>query len=187
MAAATASSSNFFSTLGATTTTTTVTGVTRLSLPPNSPLTSSLRRRRSPKIGGIYATISTAPTSSKPDDLVATIFHKVVQTDRGVSLTRDEHRKVAEVAQELQKFCVDEPAKCPLIFGEWDVVYCSVPTSPGGGYRSAVGRLFFRTKDMIQVIEAPDIVKNRVSFSALGFLDGEVSLQGSCLVKFGII
>ncbi|CAK9154564.1 unnamed protein product [Ilex paraguariensis] len=105
-------------------------------------------------------------------------LNQVMQTDGGVSLTIDEHKRVAEVAQELQEFCVDEPVKCPLIFGEWDVVYCSVPTSPGGGYRSAFGRLFFRTKEMIQVIEAPDIVLNKVSFSALGFLDGEVSLKG---------
>ena len=31
---------------------------------------------------------------------------------------------------------------------------------------------------MIQVVEAPDIVRNKVSFSAFGFLDGEVSLKG---------
>lgn len=61
---------------------------------------------------------------------------------------------------------------------EWDVVYCSNPTSPGGGYRSAFGRLFFKTNEMVQVVEAPDVVKNRVSFSLFGFLDGEVSLKG---------
>lgn len=40
-----------------------------------------------------------------------------MQSDRGVLLTKDEHKSVAEVAQELQRFCVDEPVKCPLIFG----------------------------------------------------------------------
>lgn len=65
-----------------------------------------------------------------------------------------------------------------MIFPEWDVMYCSNPTSPGGGYRSAVGRLFFKAKEMVQVVEAPDTVKNSVSFTALGFLDGEVSLKG---------
>lgn len=43
-----------------------------------------------------------------------------MQTDRGVLLTRDEHQKVAEVADALQSFCVDEPVKCPLIFGGKD-------------------------------------------------------------------
>ncbi|POO03806.1 Plastid lipid-associated protein/fibrillin conserved domain containing protein [Trema orientale] len=113
-----------------------------------------------------------------PGDLVDSILSKVTQSDRGVLLKKEEHEKVAEVAQELQKYCVNEPVKCPLIFGDWDVVYCSVPTSPGGGYRSALGRLVLTTKEMIQGIEAPDIVKNKVIFSAFGFLDGEVSLKG---------
>ncbi|OWM73198.1 hypothetical protein CDL15_Pgr001312 [Punica granatum] len=103
---------------------------------------------------------------------------KVLETDGGVSLKPKEHQEVAEVASELQKYCISEPVKSPLIFGDWDVVYCSRPTSPGGGYRSAVGRLFFQTKEMVQALEAPDIVRNKVSFSLLGFLDGEVSLKG---------
>ncbi|XP_020227867.1 probable plastid-lipid-associated protein 8, chloroplastic, partial [Cajanus cajan] len=113
-----------------------------------------------------------------PDDLVSSILSKVVQTDGGVLLKKEEHKEVAEVAQELQKYCVSEPVKCPLIFGEWDVVYCSRPTSPGGGYRSAFGRLFFNTKQMVQAVEAPDIVRNKVVLSVLGFLDVEVSLKG---------
>jgi len=40
-----------------------------------------------------------------------------VQTDGGVLLKNEEHKEVAEVAQELQKYCVSEPVKCPLIFG----------------------------------------------------------------------
>ncbi|KAL7170838.1 hypothetical protein ACSBR2_035660 [Camellia fascicularis] len=133
------------------------------------------------KVTGISASISSKPKEelrTRPDELVNSILSMVTQTDRGVLLTRDEHNKVAEVAQELGRFCVDEPVKCPLIFGEWDVVYCSVPTSPGGGYRSAFGRLVFKTKEMIQFVEAPDTVRNRVSFSVFGFLDGEVSLEG---------
>ncbi|KAI6681071.1 hypothetical protein NL676_034952 [Syzygium grande] len=116
--------------------------------------------------------------TGRPDDLVASILSKVLQSDGGVSLEKEEHKQVAEVAQELQKYCVSQPVKSPLIFGEWDVVYCSNPTSPGGGYRSALGRVFFRTKEMIQALEAPDTVRNMVSFSALSFIDGEVSLKG---------
>lgn len=68
-----------------------------------------------------------------------------------------------------------------MLDSEWDVIYCSVPTSPGGGYRTAIGRLVFKTNDMIQAVEAPDIVRNRVSFSLFGFIDGEVSLKGKFL------
>lgn len=31
---------------------------------------------------------------------------------------------------------------------------------------------------MVQVVEAPDVVRNKIAFTALGFLDGEVSLKG---------
>ncbi|KAH9608339.1 hypothetical protein KSS87_023458 [Heliosperma pusillum] len=139
------------------------------------------RRPPSPFSLKVSASVS-SPLSpiiqTTPDDLVTSILSKVIQTDRGVQLTRDEHKAVGELATQLQIFCVDAPVNSPLIFGEWDVVYCSNPTSPGGGYRSAIGRLIFNTKEMIQAVEAPDIVRNKVSLSAFGFLDGEVSLKG---------
>ncbi|KAJ0914608.1 putative plastid-lipid-associated protein [Helianthus annuus] len=50
---------------------------------------------------------------------------------------------------------------------KWDMVYCSNPTSPGGSFRSGFRRL---------------IVRNKVSFSALGFLDGQVPLKGKLIV-----
>ncbi|KAK4787282.1 hypothetical protein SAY86_011115 [Trapa natans] len=139
------------------------------------------RRIRGPRI---CASVSVPRTEMKtgPDDLIISILSKVLNTDGGVSLKPEEHKEVAEFASELQKYCISEPVKSPLIFGDWDVVYCSVPTSPGGGYRSAIGRLFFRTKEMVQALEAPDIVRNKVAFSLLGFLDGEVSLKGKLKV-----
>lgn len=38
-------------------------------------------------------------------------------TDGGVLLSREGHEEVAEIAQKLQRFCVAEPVKSPLIFG----------------------------------------------------------------------
>ncbi|VFQ60429.1 unnamed protein product [Cuscuta campestris] len=131
--------------------------------------------RRTPHASAISAA---SPAVSKPDVLVHSLLSKVLESDRGVLLAREDHIKVAEMVRELERFCVEKPVNCPLIFGEWDVVYCSNPTSPGGLYRSALGRLFFKTKEMIQVLEAPNIVRNRVCFSILGFIDGEVSLTG---------
>ncbi|KAK4277093.1 hypothetical protein QN277_015144 [Acacia crassicarpa] len=135
------------------------------------------RRSKSLQVSASIS-VSNPQVRTGPDDLVSSILSKVMQTDGGVLLKDEEHKDVAEVAQELQKYCVSEPVKCPLIFGDWDVVYCSRPTSPGGGYRSALGRLFFKTNQMIQVVEAPDIVRNKVCFSLFGFLNGEVSLKG---------
>jgi hypothetical protein len=56
-----------------------------------------------------------------------------------------------------------------------------VATSPGGLYRTPLGRLIFKTDEMIQVVEAPDVVRNKVSFSVFG-LDGAVSLKGKLTV-----
>ena len=41
----------------------------------------------------------------------------MIQTDRGVLLKKEEHKEVAAAAEELQKYCVNEPVKCPLIYG----------------------------------------------------------------------
>lgn len=49
----------------------------------------------------------------------------MTETDGGVLLTKEGHEEVAEVAQQLTKFCVKEPVKNPLIFGGkmWETVW----------------------------------------------------------------
>ncbi|CAN6452699.1 unnamed protein product [Victoria cruziana] len=146
--------------------------------------TSSRRHRIGRKVMATSAVPAATPLQAPPtpEDLASKILSRVMKTDRGVLLSKDEHREVGDVAQELGKFCIPEPVKSPFIFGEWDVVYCSNPTSPGGGYRSAIGRLIFKANEMVQTVEAPDVVRNRVGFSAFGFIDGEVSLKGKLIV-----
>ncbi|KAL1189172.1 putative plastid-lipid-associated protein 8 [Cardamine amara subsp. amara] len=137
-------------------------------------------RSRTRRLGLVVSSVSAPNVELRtgPDDLISSLLSKVANSDGGVTLSPEQHKEVAQVAGELQKYCVKEPVKCPLIFGDWEVMYCSRPTSPGGGYRSVIGRLFFKTKEMIQAIDSPDIVKNRVSITAFGFLDGDVSLTG---------
>ncbi|XP_072969669.1 probable plastid-lipid-associated protein 8, chloroplastic [Typha angustifolia] len=141
----------------------------------------SLRSHRC-RLSAVRASLAAEPALRAPDDLVSSILSKVKGTDGGVLLSKDGHKEVADVALQLANYCVNEPVKCPLIFGDWDVIYCSVPTSPGGGYRSALGRLIFKANEMIQVVEAPDSVRNKVAFSVFGFLNGEVSLKGKLKV-----
>ncbi|KAJ6406053.1 hypothetical protein OIU84_009723 [Salix udensis] len=127
--------------------------------------------------------------TGRPGDLVASILSKVTETDRGVLLTKEQQEEVTQVAQELQKYCVAAPVKCPLIFGGkfdifaernlsgmWSIVRTQLPLEVATGVRWAV--FFSEQREMIQAVEAPDTVRNKVSFSALGFLDGEVSLKG---------
>ncbi|CAD6262393.1 unnamed protein product [Miscanthus lutarioriparius] len=141
--------------------------------PPLAPLRRPLRRR----LPSVRCSLAAAPGVRAPPELVDSILSKVKGTDRGVLLPKDGHQEVADVTLQLGKYCIDEPVKSPLIFGEWEVVYCSVPTSPGGLYRTPLGRLIFKTDEMVQVVEAPDIVRNKVSFSVFG-LEGAVSLKG---------
>uniref|UniRef100_A0A2N9GM75 Plastid lipid-associated protein/fibrillin conserved domain-containing protein n=1 Tax=Fagus sylvatica TaxID=28930 RepID=A0A2N9GM75_FAGSY len=149
----------------------------------NPPLIVSLpyyhHRHHKPLTISASVSVSNPEVRTGPDDLVASLLSKVTQTDGGVLLSTEEHEEVAAVVEELQEYCVNEPVKCPLIFGEWDVVYCSRPTSPGGGYRSALGRLFFKTKEMIQDVEVPNTVRNKVSLLLFGFMQAEVSLKGT--------
>ncbi|KAM0916918.1 hypothetical protein ACQ4PT_009921 [Festuca glaucescens] len=140
------------------------------------PLT-ALHRPRRRRVPSVRCSLAAAPGVRAPAELVDSILSKVKGTDRGVLLPKEGHEEVADVALQLGKYCIDEPVKSPLIFGEWEVVYCSVPTSPGGIYRTPIGRLVFKTNDMVQVVEAPDIVRNNLSLSVFG-LDGAVSLKG---------
>ncbi|KAM0844632.1 hypothetical protein ACQ4PT_056916 [Festuca glaucescens] len=143
------------------------------STPPLTALHRPCRRR----VPSVRCSLAAAPGVRAPAELVDSILSKVKGTDRGVLLPKEGHEEVADVALQLGKYCIDEPVKSPLIFGEWEVVYCSVPTSPGGIYRTPLGRLVFKTNDMVQVVEAPDIVRNKLSLSVFG-LDGAVSLKG---------
>jgi len=143
----------------------------------STPSLTALRRPRRRCVSSARCSLVAAPGLRAPAELVDSILSKVRGTDRGVLLPKEGHQEVADVAQQLGKYCIDEPVKSPLIFGDWEVVYCSVPTSPGGIYRTSLGRLVFKTDDMVQVVEAPDIVRNKVSFSIFG-LDGAVSLKG---------
>nr|AEZ52397.1 PAP fibrillin [Wolffia australiana] len=130
----------------------------------------------------VISATAAQPSVAAPAELVESVLSKVNGTDRGVLLSKEGHADVDRLTTDLSKYCVEEPVKNPLIFGEWDVAYCSNPTSPGGGYRSAIGRLIFKTNEMIQIVEAPDVVKNTVSFSLFGSLAGQVSLNGKLKV-----
>lgn len=117
-------------------------------------------------------------TENSAENLLGTLLSMVEGTDRGAMLSKEEHERVLMIVSELERLCIPEPLKSPFILGEWDVEYCSNPRSPGGYYRSAIGRLLLKTKEMTQSIQAPDVVGNKVAFSAFNAIDGEVSLKG---------
>jgi len=113
-----------------------------------------------------------------PSVLVDTLLALVEDTDRGTQIGEPEKLAIEEIVGKLESLCIPEPLSSPLLFGDWDVAYSSNPTAPGGYYRSMLGRALLKTREMVQGVYAPDVITNKVAFAALGFLDGQVTLQG---------
>lgn len=124
------------------------------------------------------AAASSSAVESNAHGLVDKLLSLVNGSDRGALLPQQERDKVEQLIASLEQHCMPQPLQSPLIFGDWDVVYSSNPTATGGYYRSALGRTLLRTKQMMQIVKEPDFISNKVSFAALGILDGEVSLKG---------
>ena len=61
--------------------------------------------------------------------------------------------------------------------------YTSSPTAAGGGYRSLLGRALLKTTELVQTIQEPDVVGNRVLFQLVGLVPGKVSLEGELRVS----
>eukprot|EP00267_Zea_mays_P047905 XP_020400413.1 probable plastid-lipid-associated protein 8, chloroplastic [Zea mays] len=105
--------------------------------------------------------------------------------DREVLLPKDGHQEVAEVALQLGKYCIDDPVKSPpggrrmVIRTAKRMGGCVLlgANLAGRALPDALGRLVFKTDEMVQAVEAPDVVRNKVSFSVFG-LEGAVSLKG---------
>lgn len=110
--------------------------------------------------------------------LVDTLLSLVSDSDRGTQIGEPERRQIDEIVNKLETLCIPEPLSSPLLFGDWDVAYSSNPTAPGGYYRSMLGRAVLKTREMVQSINAPDAITNKVAFAAFGILDGKVTLQG---------
>lgn len=61
--------------------------------------------------------ISTRVSENIEEFLMNMECEQVANSDGGVTLSPEQHKEVAQVAGELQKYCVKEPVKNPLIFG----------------------------------------------------------------------
>ncbi|KAL3677755.1 hypothetical protein R1sor_020711 [Riccia sorocarpa] len=127
---------------------------------------------------GTAESAETEESGESTSELVDKLLYLVKDSDRGALLGPEAQANVASAVGQLEKIGMPEPLKSPLIFGDWNVAYSSNPTSPGGGYRTWLGRLVFRTRDMIQSILEPDGVVNIVRFALFGFIGGQVTLKG---------
>eukprot|EP00271_Cylindrocystis_brebissonii_P009068 TRINITY_DN23685_c0_g1_i1.p1 TRINITY_DN23685_c0_g1~~TRINITY_DN23685_c0_g1_i1.p1 ORF type:complete len:296 (+),score=18.18 TRINITY_DN23685_c0_g1_i1:83-889(+) len=122
-------------------------------------------------------------SSDTATELVDRILALAADNDSGAAASDATKSEVERLAAELEAMGLEEPLKSPLIFGDWAVVFTSNPTAAGGYYRSLLGRTLLKTKEMVQTIAAPNRVGNRVTFDALNFVPGKVTLEGAFTAK----
>eukprot|EP00775_Hariotina_reticulata_P005046 gene5046-5287_t len=73
---------------------------------------------------------------------------------------------------ELQQYSVKNPLRSPLLWGTYDVLYCSKPTAVGGPLKKGPGPVLAPGQSARQVLEEPGTLVNEVKFKTLGFLPG---------------
>ncbi|EFJ43883.1 hypothetical protein VOLCADRAFT_106656 [Volvox carteri f. nagariensis] len=94
-------------------------------------------------------------------------------TDAGAKASPALKEEIADVITELSRYCVKNPLKSDLLFGEWKVLFSSKASAVGGPpLRSGVGPAVFPAQDAKQILEAPNKLINSVEYKTLGFLPG---------------
>jgi hypothetical protein len=164
--------------------------LTDLSLAPTS-----LSRPRSRRGAPVTRTIADDRMVTREDErglggavtseLARALLALVANSDGGNALSVNDRRRADEDIERLEteqvsmRTCEDE-----RIFGYYDVSYVSVGANQvgnpaGGRFRSPLGRFLFRTIGLEQNLFAPNRIENRVAFTVLGCLPGEVTLEGT--------
>jgi hypothetical protein len=100
-------------------------------------------------------------------------------TDAGVSASPAARAELADLVDELEGQGPAAPLRSPLLFGTWEVLYASKPTTAGGPLRSPLGRALLKGQRATQVITAPNLCVNEVAFKALGALPGAARQEGT--------
>jgi hypothetical protein len=64
------------------------------------------------------------------------------------------------------------PLKSPLLWGTYDVVYCSKPSAVGGPLTKGAGPVVAAGQQARQILQEPGTLVNEVTFKTLGLLPG---------------
>lgn len=145
---------------------------------PRSPLRAGSQKLNFSSIADIRATAAEPASLPATKELVEKLLVLVADTDSGAATENVKKMEIEKLFCQLEENCMEEPLKSPLVFGEWDVVYTSSPSAAGGYYRSLLGRSVLNTLELVQTIQEPNVVGNRVVFRALNLIPGRVFLQG---------
>lgn len=119
---------------------------------------------------------------------VRELLRLVADSDVGARLDAETRRTVDGMIGELETVgsdaSVTPPNEDAREFGYYDVSYVSVGDkqtgNPAGGrFRSPLGKFLFKTIGLEQNLFPPNKIENRVAFTLLGCLPGEVTLEGT--------
>lgn len=119
---------------------------------------------------------------------VRELLRLVADSDGGARMDAETRGTVDGMIGELETVGSDASVTAPnddaRVFGYYDVSYVSVGDkqtgNPAGGrFRSPLGKFLFKTIGLEQNLFAPNKIENRVAFTLLGCLPGEVTLEGT--------
>jgi hypothetical protein len=121
---------------------------------------------------------NTKSSSAAADSIKQSLLDLTRDTDAGIKATPALRQEIEQQVAALEKFCIKSPLTNQLIFGDWQVIWASKPTTAGGPFRSSIGRTVLPGQTLRQVITPPNLCTNIVSFKGLGFISGKVEQQG---------
>lgn len=109
------------------------------------------------------------PRAQELSEALIDICSSTAAGSKASSTTKQE---IEELVAELAQYSLKNPVKSPLLWGTYDVLYCSKPTAVGGPLKAGAGPVVAPGQVARQILEAPDSLVNEVTFKALGFLPG---------------
>ncbi|MEW5307257.1 MAG: hypothetical protein WDW36_009665 [Sanguina aurantia] len=120
-------------------------------------------------LGGLFKQKAAPAVDPRGAEIVEELIEL---TKKGSKQTAERDEEVEELVQQLSRYCMKNPLKSPLLWGEYEVLYCSKPAAVGGPLTKGVGPAVFQGQSARQILTAPDQLLNLVQFKTLGFLPG---------------
>ena len=87
--------------------------------------------------------------------------------------------RVEELVEELAPYSVRNPTRSPLLWGAWEVAYCSLPTAVGGPLRKGPGPVIFPGQRARQILTEED--SSLVNEGERGEGGGGGGQEGACV------
>eukprot|EP00882_Tetradesmus_deserticola_P030072 GHRQ01033731.1.p1 GENE.GHRQ01033731.1~~GHRQ01033731.1.p1 ORF type:complete len:230 (+),score=61.77 GHRQ01033731.1:960-1649(+) len=125
---------------------------------------------------GLFDFLAPKPAAPAADPRAQELSEALIDicsgTATGSKASPTTKQEIEELVAELSQYSVKNPLKSPLLWGAYDVLYCSKPTAVGGPLKSGAGPVLAPGQQARQILQAPDSLVNEVTFKTLGFIPG---------------